>query len=238
MVSMIIYVIPCINLIKKFSLLLSNLLNITSSSPHLPPPLIISALYNYQTNLCMNSPRTYSLKSTLMLKFNITTLQLTYSQNGSKIYLVSPFKNDMNKSIKGHLLFLNNKWYIKSDKVGDNTTLHLPDFYINARSLCDTMQLFNGLPRFKTIQKLKQAHDFTCIISKHMCQLNASIPKMYQHFYIIIDLTLKTKPHGMMPILKNTSAQLASLVGSQFYIRTSSKTNISIKVYSLVWLDL
>ena len=74
----------------------------------------------------------------------------------------------MTTAVKGYLINMNNEWFFKATNKGDNNTIMLPDFYINAHNLCESFQLFHGHPRYKTIQKLKAAKQFTTIFAKHV----------------------------------------------------------------------
>ena len=78
------------------------------------------------------------------------------------------FLDNMTTAVKGYLINMNNEWFFKATNKGDNTTIMLPDFYINAHNLYESFQLFHGHPRYKTIQKLKAAKQFTTIFAKHV----------------------------------------------------------------------
>ena len=94
------------------------------------------------------------------------------------------FTNEIQTPLKGYLRFLNNEWYIKSHKKNDNTTIKIDDFYTKARQLCETVQLFPGHPRFKTITKLRQAYAFSHIIAKHVSARGLStedVPTLLHH---------------------------------------------------------
>ena len=94
---------------------------------------------------------------------------------------------DMPKSIKGHLVYLNQEWYIKSDKRDDSTILHLPGFYSTARSHCEKLHLFSGHPRYKTIKNLRAALQFSTMIAKHVSArglTSEDVPTLLHHHHL------------------------------------------------------
>ena len=93
----------------------------------------------------------------------------------------------MTSAHKGYLVYLNNEWFFKTSKKGDNTTILLPDFYTNARELCNTYQLFQGHPHYKTMQKLKADYKFTTLFAKHVSArglTSEDIPTLLKHKYL------------------------------------------------------
>ena len=95
------------------------------------------------------------------------------------------------KPVRGYLIHTNNQWIFRYGNKTSNSSHPLPDFYTNAHTLIQSLKLFEGHPKDKTINRLRQQHNLSNIIAKfiakHVSARNLTseqVPTLIQHKFL------------------------------------------------------
>ena len=151
-----------------------------------------SILYNSSTVQFTKYWNTILLNLIPLTTSNPIILPLVTFLLGLKIYpkLQCYFQMNLNPSVV-FFFSKNNEWSFRYGKSDNNKPIPLPDFYSHAHTLQQSLKLFQGHPKDKSINKLCQQHIFSNaiakFISKHVSArglTSENVPTLIQHKFL------------------------------------------------------
>ena len=105
----------------------------------------------------------------------------------TNIYKATVVLPEYNKPLRGLLIHKNNEWYFRFGKKDTNKSILLPDFYTKAHIMQQSLHLFQGHPKDKSLAKLQKQHNLSIAIAKHVSARGLStenVPTLLQHKFL------------------------------------------------------